>query len=951
MEKMVWSLSLFLILSSVWAAPVRQQGIVGFNDDKNADFTRFPDKKNVARRLAFPYANRALTLEFNAPVRPAKIVLHLCKLSLKSPEKESGAAGLKVFAGNDPGKLKLVADAKVVVESAVSNGQSGETVTVTGLPEARCFQLYAPRMKPDYVFGLADASKEIEVWADAPAVSGQGPSVIAYPELEKLDSSWKNAVLPLDGCGFVKLEKDEDAATIPYSGQGGNSRIAFPYKLRAIEFKLKNPMKVGKIILDLQKFQTEAPNFPTGLENATVYASNDGQEFRAVKPVVTTGYYRIGKEPYVRVTLAGKFVGRFFRIYAPQPDQSYVFGVSRLSNALNILPASAVMITEFTAPFSAGTPFPVTFMLKGISGTAGTVSVRRKDTDALLWRKKLSELPDGKSVSATIDPGTFAGTLNLKMVVEEKDSLYPQVREAHLRFNRDDVVLQPRNTDGWKKTTRKVGGTPVEFLTAEKSGAKLEFKVPANGNFAVYAIVRGCGRFKIEAPGLKGESGLQLWHPSDIDDALAGESFFGAAAMKAGDILSLEVAMPGAELGTLILSPIGDKQMSVYTAAPEIKPSAIIHADGYSDFFSGEITPEILRKRIDDYKTAGAFAYDWCVGTGAVNYPSRVATEFGQQKNVEFHRNGDRLAAERLQKLLRTGSDPIRILRDRSKEKELRFSVTQRACVHYSGVPSLNAQYFIDHPEFFMTDVNGKKHLKPSYAYPEVRKFYLDMICEIAAYKPDAIVIEFLRHPPFFMYDPPLVAEYTRRYGKCTPGDYLNENWQKMIGEIMTEHLKNVRQAIDDISPGTALEISFDNQDYRKQGIDLPAILKAGLVDMISPGIYSIGTSKVFPLSPFVAMIKESPRKVLLFPRVEGTIYGGDPTPKEEKGLEKIERRSLSVPMFKGIFLEFLAQGADGIRPFNTGGVALTYALSDRAALRRFAVFELPLLDIRSHVN
>ena len=250
-----------------------------------------------------------------------------------------------------------------------------------------------------------------------------------------------------------------------------------------------------------------------------------------------------------------------------------------------------------------------------------------------------------------------------------------------------------------------------------------------------------------------------------------------------------------------------------------------------------------------------------------------------------------------------------------------------------------------------MTQTNGKRYAKPSYAYPEVRKFYLDMVREIAAYKPDAIVIEFLRHPPFFMYDPPLVKEYTRRYGQCTPKNYLDENWQKMIREIMTHHLKDARKAIDEISPGTALEINFDDQDYMKHGIDLPAILKAGLVDVISPGIYHIGTAKTFPLAPFVAMIKESPRKVLLFPRVEGTIYGKDPTPEEEKGLVKIQRRSLSIPMFKGIFLDFLAQGADGIRPFNSGGVDLAKALSDRTALQRFAIFEMPLLDIRSNAN
>ena len=89
---------------------------------------------------------------------------------------------------------------------------------------------------------------------------------------------------------------------------------------------------------------------------------------------------------------------------------------------------------------------------------------------------------------------------------------------------------------------------------------------------------------------------------------------------------------------------------------------------------------------------------------------------------------------------------------------------------------------------------------------------------------------------------------------------------------------------------------------------------------------------------------------MLIFPRVEVTIFGGDPTPEEEKGLIKVERKSMSVPMFQQLFIAFLDDGADGIRPFNSGGASLSKALADRSELQRFKTFIMPLLDIRVNI-
>ena len=446
---------------------------------------------------------------------------------------------------------------------------------------------------------------------------------------------------------------------------------------------------------------------------------------------------------------------------------------------------------------------------------------------------------------------------------------------------------------------------------------------------------------------------MQTEHVLDVTPTLAGENFEGLFELKEGAKIVVGAKTAGSEFGPLSISPVSDEEYNEYFAKAETKPAAILHADGYSNFFAKEVTKESLEALVTQYKEANAFALDWCVGTSAVNFPSKVATMFGKQKNPNFWRNGDRLASERLEKLLReTGSDPIRILRDKTRALNLRFSLTVRANAWYTAnLNCLNAQHLIEHPEWMMCDSKGKRRNQPSYAYQGVRDFYLGIIKEIVEYEPDAITIEFLRHPPFFGYDAPLIEAYKAKYGSCTPKDFQNEKWLKLQAELMTAWLREIRRAIDLKNPRIALEINFDWKNYYRHGIDVENVLKEGLVDMISPGIYHIGEQKYFPLAPFVKMVKSSPRKVLVFPRIEATIYGGDATPDEEKGLVKIERKSLSHQQFAELMYDFGQEGADGLRPFNTGGAALAKLLANPVEIRRFNLYKRPLLQLRQNIG
>ncbi|MFA6928764.1 MAG: family 10 glycosylhydrolase [Lentisphaeria bacterium] len=926
---------------------------VSWHDNAEENFSSLPSgEMKHARRTAFPMKGRALVIDTLRPVTAAKIILPLTKLSLKSPEMLSEAGQSRVYAGNDPQNLLLVEAALITVEAKEVEGVLHETVVITGLPEARYYQIHAPRTKVPYVFGLEDAFKLVEV--HTAALAEAEAASVQYPDVKDMDFSLDQVALPIAGCGFRDHGNEALVASDPVLPEGGTAQIGWPWRHRSVGFILEQAASVGKIVFTLEKMQMQRPEMTTGLEKAQVFASKDNQNFSRIIPQVDTQLYRNGDKLFARVTLSGTFTGKYFRAYAPWENNFYVFGSRRLNTSIKAFSSATAQARSFSVPLSANKSFPVNFVLSGCDTTKGEAAIYVDGQEKPLWQADFSQLKADTSNMLMITPDHWApGIRKLQLVIREENNEFPQTLEQCLRFHAGDLLLSPENIKGFTATEELLGSEKTRFLTAESKGATLEYSVPAAGDYALYIMIKGEGQIKVTTRDIANTLGLQLWHPGNTQNNLAGENFVGAARLEATDKISITAINDAVSIGNVKLSPIDTKRLAIYQAAPDIRPAAIIHADGYSDFYAREVTPEELRRRIDQYQANHAFAYDWCVGTTAVNYPSKVATPFGQQRDVVYWRNGDRLAGERLEKLLSAGHDPVQILRNYSREKGFRLSLTQRAGAYYSNEKSrsMNAQFFIDHPEFYQVDTNGRTWEKPSYAYPEVRQFYLDMIREMAAYKPDAITIEFLRHPPYFRYDKPLIDEYIKRHGKCEKNNYLDDKWQKIQCDIMTAHIQEIRRILAAADAKIQLEISFDWHDYYKQGIDLQTILELGLVDLISPGIYHVGKQKYFPVQPFAEMVRHSPRKVLIFPRVEATIYGGDPTPEEEKGLIKIERRNLSVPMFQQLFITFLQEGADGIRPFNTGGAWLSQTLADRSGLKRFQTFVLPLLDLRITVE
>ena len=777
------------------------------------------------------------------------------------------------------------------------------------------------------------------------------------PDVSTLDKNWAKDAIRISQWSWAFVPDDGNITRNPFKEVKPGNLLALPYNKQYMEIKLRHPELLSRIVLDacqVRNFKIKGDE----LDQCVIYTSVDGKEYKPVTPKIENFFYKATdyKKKTVlwnRISLTGDFYGRYFRIYVPWKNKrntGYIYGVKLGPQSVKAF--AAVDIRELSVPFSTDGKFVCSFVMNGNKSVDGKVTFKVKN-GAVLAEKKLSDFADGKFSSVMLElKNTAPGLLDLEMIVERGDGIEMVRRAAKITYFKDKTVLKPAiSNSGITKV--KSGLLEFDLLTFKTAGDKVEYKIPAAGCYAVYAVIRGQGSFTFTAPGvIKKNVLLDLWAPKhDSNRWVTGENFIGIYDFKSGDTIAFTARTANAQLGEVFIIPATAEQKKIFTDKTPAgsRPSIIIHDDGFSDFFFKEWTYQMCKDRVERMSKSNIIAYDWCVGTSATNYQSKFGTMFGQQRNIKFTRERDRLAAERVQKLNKeAGKDSVQIYREETARHNIRYTVTLRPNVFYGkDDPDKNAQYFIDHPEFGIVQFYGKLK-KPSYAYKEVRDFYLGMAKEIAAYKPDALVIEFLRHPIYFGFDPPLIEKYKSLYGNCTKDDYMNERWINMIGDIMLEWLREVRTEIKKIHPAIELEINVDCENSTVHGIPVARILEAGLVEAVSPGFYHVGPQKLFPLAPYREMIRKSPIPVKLYPRVETVIVGHDPTPEEEAGLVK---RPVQVycsnNQWKSIYYHFMMDGADGLRPFNAGGPGMADMLNDWAEVKRFVVFTEPLLDVR----
>ena len=140
-------------------------------------------------------------------------------------------------------------------------------------------------------------------------------------------------------------------------------------------------------------------------------------------------------------------------------------------------------------------------------------------------------------------------------------------------------------------------------------------------------------------------------------------------------------------------------------------------------------------------------------------------------------------------------------------------------------------------------DKNGNRIPRLSYAYPEVRRFVVNLLREVAGYDVDGICLLYNRRPPLVEYEPLLVEGFQAEYGKDPRKlDDADPRWLAYRARTLTQLHREVRQALDDEAERQGrrrFELSAvvlrDHEENMLYAMDLKAWIDEGLVDTIIP--------------------------------------------------------------------------------------------------------------------
>lgn len=360
----------------------------------------------------------------------------------------------------------------------------------------------------------------------------------------------------------------------------------------------------------------------------------------------------------------------------------------------------------------------------------------------------------------------------------------------------------------------------------------------------------------------------------------------------------------------------------------------VINDDGFSSFHSGRYkTADDLRNQMLRFRDTQVGVFEWCIAAGSrVNFPSKTCELIGTGV-TEFPRRGDKLAAETLQKLAADGVDTLKVVAEACHEAGMSCYASLRMNGDYStgwmgeSLPRmLNSTFWWQHPEFRVRGKKGEDQTKLSYAFPEVRAFKLGILREAAERDIDGINLDFLRHPPCFGYEEPLIAAFKAKHGQ-DPREIAADDprWLQLRADIMTGFLRDVRKLLNEAGSEKkrhlGLSARVDWKQYLAHGCDIDTWLKEGLLDYLVIAQHTLGGYE-FDLAPFVQKARGSGCAILF--GEEATLSGHDRTPAEDKAIAEGKmkppvREIFTLDQYKSRAAKWYAAGADGIQLFNEG--------------------------------
>jgi hypothetical protein len=179
--------------------------------------------------------------------------------------------------------------------------------------------------------------------------------------------------------------------------------------------------------------------------------------------------------------------------------------------------------------------------------------------------------------------------------------------------------------------------------------------------------------------------------------------------------------------------------------------------------------------------------------------------------------------------------DPLRVAHEYGRRIGVEVHAWVRMTNHRERPPKSN--FWHEHPEYQLVQRDGTRLPRAlSFAHPEVRRYYLELMKDIARTGVRGILLDWLRHPPAVGYEEEVQKSFKAAHGadmKSVPES--DPRISAHHSRYILLFLRDLRRSV----PG--LELTARIRNMNEFGLDAAAWIREGLVDSIMEGNWYSG--------------------------------------------------------------------------------------------------------------
>ncbi|MFA6480858.1 MAG: hypothetical protein WCV67_21290, partial [Victivallaceae bacterium] len=314
------------------------------------------------------------------------------------------------------------------------------------------------------------------------------------------------------------------------------------------------------------------------------------------------------------------------------------------------------------------------------------------------------------------------------------------------------------------------------------------------------------------------------------------EEHFWKIADLSGQKLHVSPTPDGTGLGFIRLIPLSKEQIARFHS-PERVPF-MWTLDGHGHFVERHDTPgAAVTNDLEAMAGTDFQVISWGIlGADVTNYNTRAGRRFDTRNEPTF-RHLDTAISENIDRLNKSGQNPCALAIRTARRLGLKVFIAQRPQLFALEPPCdfCPSEFYKTHRHLACKTADGRPLMQMSYAYPEVRRHLLDILAEVAAFKPDGLHLLFNRGVPCTLYEEPVVEGFREAFGKdIRLLDRLDPQAVEFRYRYVTAYLREMRQmaGADMILAANCFATRALNDQF---GLDVEGWAKEGLVQYLFP--------------------------------------------------------------------------------------------------------------------